>query len=60
VLIYVRELGSVFGNCGRQSAGIKMISPSIPVWAGRTSATWSADTKTHPSGHWRFLPPVSK
>jgi hypothetical protein len=51
VLIYVRELGSAFGIYGRQRVGIKMISPSILVWAGRTSATWSAVARIRLSGH---------
>jgi hypothetical protein len=55
VLIYVRGLGSAFGNFGRQGDGIKMILPSILDWAGRTSATWSADTRIRPFGHWKSL-----
>jgi hypothetical protein len=50
VLIYVRELESAFGNYGRQRVGIKMISPNILVWAGRTSATWSAVARIRLSG----------
>jgi hypothetical protein len=60
VQTFARELESASGTYERQRAGIKTISPSILAWAGRTSATLSADTKILRSGHWKFLRLASK
>jgi hypothetical protein len=53
-------LASASGSCGRELAGIKMISLDTRVGAGRTLAMSSKVARFLRCGHWRFSPLVLK